>query len=71
MRKQLLQGFSLLMLIPLLGLSGLSGPSAGTDPISLAVETLMDQLGISYSLAGVLIFFLLIIALTDLGMTAA
>lgn len=58
----LLQGFSLLMLIPLLGLSGLSSSSAGTDPISLAVETLMSQLGISYSLAGVLIFFLLIIA---------
>jgi ATP-binding cassette subfamily C protein len=57
----LLQGFSLLILIPLLGLTGLGGSSAASDPISHAVKTFMDSLGIAYTLSGILGVFLLII----------
>jgi len=57
----LFQGFSLLMLIPLLGLAGLSSSSATTDPIGQAVKTFMDGIGMAYSLPGILGIFLLII----------
>jgi hypothetical protein len=57
----LFRGVSLLMLIPLLGLTGLGDTTGTPDSISVAVESVMTRLHISYSLAGVLAFFLLLV----------
>ena len=57
----LFRGVSLLMLIPLLGLTGLGDTTGTPDSISVAVESMMTRLHISYSLAGVLAFFLLLV----------
>jgi ATP-binding cassette subfamily C protein len=55
------QGFSLLMLLPLLGLTGLGRSSEATDSISKLVKSFLDSLDVSYSLASVLGIFLCII----------
>ncbi len=57
----LFQGISLLMLIPLLGLTGLGSSSGTTDSISNAAKNILGFLEISYSLPSVLGIFLLII----------
>ncbi|MEN8213111.1 MAG: ABC transporter ATP-binding protein [Pseudomonadota bacterium] len=56
----LLQGFSLLMLIPLLGLAGLGDASGSMDSISSTLKGILDSLDVSFSLVSVLAVFLLL-----------
>ena len=57
------QGFSLLMLIPLLSLTGLGDGSEPTDVISTTIKSLLGSLNISYSLYTILgIFLFLVVA---------
>lgn len=58
----LLQGFSLLMLIPLLGLAGFGAADGGMDSVSTTLKGFLDALDISYSLVTVLVVFVLLTA---------
>ncbi len=53
------QGFSLLMLIPLLGLAGFGDSGGNMDSISTTLKGFLDSLNISYSLVTVLAVFFL------------
>lgn len=55
----MLQGFSLLMLIPLLGLVGFGASGSNMDSISASLKGFLDSLDISYSLITVLAVFFL------------
>jgi ATP-binding cassette subfamily C protein len=57
----MLQGFSLLMLIPLLGLTGFISTDAAPDKIVTTVQNIFDSLGLHYSLPTVLFIFFLIL----------
>jgi ATP-binding cassette subfamily C protein len=56
----ILQGFSLVMLIPLLGLAGLGEAGGAMDSISVTLKQLLDATNISFSLVTVLVIFFLI-----------
>ena len=57
------QGFSLLILIPLLSLTGLSDLSAKNDSFSLAIQGLLGTLNISFNLTVILgLFFFLVVS---------
>ena len=58
----MLQGIGLLMLIPLLGLTGFIGSDAAPDTIVVTVQNFFNSLGLDYSLTTVLFFFFLILA---------
>jgi ATP-binding cassette, subfamily C, bacterial len=58
----LLQGFSLLLLIPLLGLAGFGATGGGMDSVSSTLRGLLDALHLSYSLVTVLAVFVLLTA---------
>lgn len=62
----LLQGMSLLMLIPLLGLTGFISRDATPDKIVSTVQAFFDSLGLNYSLSTVLFIFFLILAVEAL-----
>lgn len=57
----LFQGFSLLMLVPLLGLTGFGSESGQTDVISTTIKNIFDSLNISYNLTGILAVFLFLV----------
>jgi ATP-binding cassette subfamily C protein len=57
----LLQGIGLLMLIPLLGLTGFISSDAAPNKIVITVQNFFDTLGLNYSLVTVLVVFFLIL----------
>ena len=57
------QGFSLLMLIPLLGLAGINSSNKTSDSINAWLQSFLNSFNISFNLISVLGFFLLLIIL--------
>jgi ATP-binding cassette subfamily C protein len=57
----LLQGIGLLMLIPLLGLTGFISTGTAPDKIVSTLQSFFDSLGLNYSLSTVLFIFFLVL----------